>query len=370
MPGSRMRASNEKALSLIPNKYKLAQTLKVIFKKHLVYYLYRLPLERRYKNFEVPKKTGGQRTISAPNSGLKVVQRRLVDLLADVYTPRNGVHAFVKGRSILTNAEQHVGRRYVLNIDLSNFFDSINFGRVRGIFKARPYLATNEVATVLAQICCHRGKLPQGAPTSPVISNMICASLDSGLREFARKNKCTYTRYCDDITFSTNLSRFPEQVALREGEGEVRIIALGSQLIEIIHQNGFEINHKKTRLLTRSDRQEVTGLVVNEFPNVPRKYLRNLRAALHAWERYGLEAFQEVYAVKYYAGDSEGKVPDVQRVIQSRIQYVGSIRGFGDNLYATLRDRFNALSDLKDSDKSRDLGISPRKRDLGNRRRR
>jgi RNA-directed DNA polymerase len=135
-----------------------------------------------YYTFEIPKKSGGIRKITSPIARLKTLQRRLLKVLTAVYTPKNSAHGFVKARSICTNAKIHVRRRHILNIDLEDFFPSINFGRVRGIFLAEPYNCTRDVATVLAQICCYKNELPQGAPTSPIVSNMICG--DSPLQLF------------------------------------------------------------------------------------------------------------------------------------------------------------------------------------------
>lgn len=195
----------------------VASLLEVSYSR-LVYHLRRVPEERRYVQFEISKKSGHPRTISAPSTGLKILQRKLSQVLYSVYEPKAPVHGFLPGRSILTNAQQHLGKRFVLNIDLKNFFDTIHFGRVKGIFKAPPYNLSEEVAVVLAQICCHSGKLPQGAPTSPIVSNMVCARLDSQLRLLAKEFKCIYTRYADDITFSTKLLAFPKDIAYASDE--------------------------------------------------------------------------------------------------------------------------------------------------------
>ncbi|GAH05680.1 unnamed protein product, partial [marine sediment metagenome] len=139
----------------------------------LVYYLYKIPYENRYRVFQIKKRrsSSSTRTISAPAKSLKIIQHKLAQVLASVYEPKAPVHGFRKGKSILTNAERHVNQKYVLNVDLSNFFPSINFGRVRGMFMAVPYKLDEKVATVLAQICCFNNELPQGAPTSPIVSN-------------------------------------------------------------------------------------------------------------------------------------------------------------------------------------------------------
>jgi RNA-directed DNA polymerase len=155
-----------------------------------------------YTTFYVSKKSGGRRQISAPITALKIIQQKLNQVLQQVYQPKPAVHGFTLDKSIVTNAKEHSRRKYVLNVDIKDFFPSINFGRVRGLFMAWPYNLNDSVATVLAQICCYNNELPQGAPTSPIISNMICAKMDSQLQGLAKKHQCFFTRYADDITFS------------------------------------------------------------------------------------------------------------------------------------------------------------------------
>jgi RNA-directed DNA polymerase len=185
MPTEIERKEALNKLRSVGNHHELGRLLGVTFNKHLVYYLYRLPGDRRYNSFSISKRNGGTRLISTPATGLKTVQRRLSKLLYAIYEPRKGVHGFAIGRGITTNAEAHVRQAHLLNIDLEDFFGSINFGRVRRLFLAEPFKLPNRVATVLAQICCHENKLPQGAPTSPIISNLICGRMDGQLKAFA-----------------------------------------------------------------------------------------------------------------------------------------------------------------------------------------
>jgi RNA-directed DNA polymerase len=246
----------------------------------LVYHVYRTPSEEKYKTFEIPKKSGGMRQIASPSRPIKIIQGRLNEVLRNVYDPKPVAYGFIRKRDIVKNARRHQKKNWVLNIDLEDFFPSINFGRVRGMFMGKPYKLPAPVATILAQICCHKNELPQGAPTSPIISNMICAKLDSQLQDLAWKNKSFYTRYADDITFSTTLLEFPVEIASVDFAFDV---TLGHELQRIINENGFNINPKKTRAFPRHKRQEVTGLTVNKSPNVRRKYIMQIRAMLHDW---------------------------------------------------------------------------------------
>ena len=289
-----------------------------------------------YRSFEIPKKSGGVRKITAPTQFWKIIQQRLAGLLDSVYDPRPVVHGFARERSICTNAFPHVRRRYVLNIDLEDFFPSINFGRVRGLFLKPPYNRPPEVATLLAQICCFDNELPQGAPTSPVVSNMICSRLDSNLGKLAVAYGCSYTRYADDISLSTDNNTFPKDLAeIERVDGKSRC-SPGRKLITVIERNGFKINLDKTRLQSPHQRQEVTGLITNKKVNVPRTYVREVRALLHKWRTEGLAHCQEVYEAQYYghrARPTHVPPPLFNRLVKGKIDYLGMVRGKGDPLF-------------------------------------
>jgi RNA-directed DNA polymerase len=257
--------------------------------KFLSYILYKQSSDEKYKSFQIPKKYGGVRSITAPLGGLKLAQTRLSGLLQDrageiskAKGRRDWVsHGFKRERSILTNAGQHRHRRYIFNIDLKDFFPSINFGRVRGYFmKQNEFALDAKVATVLAQIACINNGLPQGSPCSPVISNLIAYILDMHCLELASNAGCTYSRYADDLTFSTNKKVFPDEIAVRS-EANPHEWAPGKQLSRRIKRSGFDINPAKTRKQYRDSRQEVTGLVVNKRINVRREYRHNVRAMVH-----------------------------------------------------------------------------------------
>ncbi|MEJ2612828.1 MAG: reverse transcriptase domain-containing protein [Candidatus Thiodiazotropha sp.] len=266
----------------------------------LLHILYAYPNEKKYLSFDIEKKNGGFRHIKAAKGGLRALQGKLAPILVSHYKSRNPVHGFLKGRSIVTNAKQHKRKRYVFNVDLEDFYGSINFGRVRGLFRAKPFSMGEKAAAVAAQICTFENCLPQGAATSPVISNFIASELDRKLSSLARRYKLTYTRYADDITFSSNNRNFPEGIGFFDGHNPItNDCYVGAVLEETIQACGFSINHSKTRLQIRGVRQDVTGLTVNEFPNVRRTYVRNIRALLHAWAKYGPDNVETIYRSKY-----------------------------------------------------------------------
>jgi RNA-directed DNA polymerase len=309
----------------------------------LLYYLYRISPLLRYRSLYILKKTGGNRLILIPATPLKIVQRKLNQVLQCVYRPKPSVHGFVPGKSIVTNAFAHSKKRYVLNVDLENFFPSINFGRVRGMFMAVPYNLNPEVATILAQVCCHDNQLPQGAPTSPIIANMICAKMDSQLQRLAKECRCTYTRYADDLTFSTTLPDFPEALAILEDKN---LVALGQTLRAIINNNGFTINERKVWIQIKGSHQEVTGLTVNKFPNVNRNYVRQIRAMLHAWGKYGLGLAEKEYREKYFpkSRNTNKKFTDFKQILHGKIEFLGMVRGKDDALYKKYLEKYLNLS--------------------------
>lgn len=251
----------------------------------LSYALYKIPNAHKYTKFEIGKRSGGKRQIQAPDARIKSVQRRLANLLylctAEIEhaEPRRKKlsHGFCRGRSIITNAKVHRRRRYVFNVDIENFFPSLNFGRVRGFFlKDKNFQLHKDVATIIAQIACFDNALPQGSPCSPVISNYLGHIIDCKLVSLAKKANCTYSRYVDDITFSTNQHTFPPEIAR---EDPVKNSWLpGNDLVAAISASGFKLNCSKTRMQLRGSRQLATGLLVNEKVNVRPEYYRTVRA--------------------------------------------------------------------------------------------
>lgn len=252
----------------------------------MAYILYGKNENSNYKNFEIPKKSGGKRQISAPKPELMLIQKRLSELLQDCISDLNYKkqidnvvsHGFRRNCSIITNASNHKKRRYVFNIDLENYFGAINFGRIYGFFiKNKNFELPPDVSKVIAKIACFKNVLPQGSPCSPVLSNLIGHALDMRLVKLAIDNGCYYSRYADDLTFSTNKKLFPENIAFKN-DTEPHIWLPGKKLTKLIENSGFQINSFKTRMLYNYSRQDVTGLVVNSKVNVRSEYWRNVRA--------------------------------------------------------------------------------------------
>lgn len=300
---------------------------------------------RHYTTVQIRKRSGDIRTLQVPPPSLSVLQHKLNRVFSVVYAPKPCVHGFVLKRSIVSNASLHAGKRWLLNVDLKDFFPSIHFGRVRGALMAAPFHLNAECATAIAQICTtDDGELPQGAPTSPVIANIVCLRLDASLMSLARRQRMTYSRYCDDLSFSTRRHDFPVDVAVAGGGWIGEDIAIGPALREVLRANGFEANPKKTRLQLRSCRQEVTGLTVNEFPNVPRAFVRSLRAMIYNWRAHGLaSAAREYFEHHHYGSAIVGSVEErFKRVLLGRVQHVGMVKGWRDPVYCKLRDLLHA----------------------------
>ena len=267
-----------KNFSDIQTRNDLADLLNIPRSK-LTHILYVKKPDSYYSTFEIPKRNGEPRVICAPSGELKQLQERFANVLwlyqKSIWDERgikpNISHAFEKDKSILTNAKIHRNKRFVLNLDLEHFFDCFHFGRVQGFFeKNKNFGVPRDVAIVIAQLVCYKGRLPQGAPSSPIITNLICQGLDVYILKVAKKYKLDYTRYADDLTFSTNDKCFIEvkDKFLKEITG-------------VIKHAGFSINEKKTRLIFKDSRQEVTGLIVNKKLNVNRVYTRKTKAMAH-----------------------------------------------------------------------------------------
>jgi RNA-directed DNA polymerase len=310
--------------------------------------IYVTPEADRYTRTTIPKKHGGDRQLCVPNSALKLIQRRLSNLLQDCIGEINAAnghvedgkqfgiaHGFKRKHTTITNGRVHIRRRFVFNVDLHDFFGTINFGRVRGFFlKDKNFALQPMVATTIAQIACFENKLPQGSPCSPVISNLITHPLDIRLARLAAKHGISYSRYADDLTFSTNKPVFPFEVASPVG---VHGWVPGPELDSNVSTSGFGFNPAKTRLQYRDSRQEVTGLTVNRKVNVPVTYRNTVRAMVNTLFKTG--AFEFIYR-KWDAGAlvSETRLPARNPQLLGMLSYIDHVDLFNENL-AKANDR-------------------------------
>lgn len=312
-----------------------------------------------YKHFIITKRDGSPRYLAEPGRRLKALQYKVLAFLTERMTPlKPAVHGFVPNRSIVSNARAHASRQnhFILNLDVEDFFPSITFFRVRGVLTSRPFNFSHQVATVIAHMCTLDGKLPQGAPTSPFLSNLVCRSMDRDLTDLARRNRATYTRYADDITFSfivRTRRSLPAAICKADDEGH---LALGAELRELITtKHHFAINDAKTRLSDRYRRMEVTGLTINQFPNVRREFIDRIRGALNAWERNGYAAAEKGWQDRIAASTSlsyeqkpwkrqyqSGRVAKLKNVLWGKLLYLRMVRGKDDLIYTRLAERYNA----------------------------
>lgn len=295
-----------------------------------------------YTSFYINKKQGGFRKILSPCYDLKRIQKELNVVLRNNYEFNNvTIQGFVKYHSIKTNAIVHKGANYIVNIDLKNFFDNIHFGRVRGMFMSPPFSFSDYIATNLAKVTCYEKKLPQGAPTSPTISNIICYRMDRKLAHLCNKYNCRYTRYADDITISTKMLYLPKEIAkFRDKQ-----VILSNNITDIIKSEGFIINNDKLRISPNFDRQEVTGLIVNKKINIQKVYIKKLRALLNNISKYGFYLVGCKYFEKTLNDCSNIRFVEHKfiNVIKGKIEFLKMIRGIDDYVYIKYASLFNEL---------------------------
>lgn len=314
---------------------------------------------KRYYTFDIPKKSGGVRRICAPCGNLKWIQICLNEIFKALYTPSPYAMGFTKGRSIIDNARMHTNQNYVFNIDLKDFFPSIDQARVWKRLQLAPFNFNAQIASVIAGFCSikmvHHNYdesvtnfvLPQGAPTSPLLTNAVCDTLDRRLHGLAKRFGLHYSRYADDITFSSMHNVYqPESIFRKELE-------------RIITDQHFTINENKTRLNHCSKRQEVTGLTVGAKINVSRKYVKDIRAILHIWEKYGLNAAYATFFPRYKSEKChlhDGEV-NLVNVISGKLCFLKMVKGKKDPVYTKLNEQFLRLSqDSMESERQKNIG--------------
>jgi RNA-directed DNA polymerase len=288
-----------------------------------------------YKSHKIKKKRGGERQISAPEKNLKAKQRRLNYFLQAYYLcmKPDEVHGFVVNPhylgthcNIVQNALSHTGKKQVLNIDLKDFFPSITAKQVKEVFVSQLFNFNDQIATAITLLTTYEGKLPIGAPTSPVISNFVCYPLDHDLIAFCKDQGLAYSRYADDLTFSSN-SLISSDTIL--------------DIINLIKKNNFEINTKKLRIKSSNRKQTVTGLTVNEKVNVDRKLLKKVRAMLHDLTTNGIDlAVQHHFNTEIITQNHSAKF--IHR-LEGYINFIGQVRGKNDTLYLKFKAEFDGV---------------------------
>lgn len=334
--------------------------------KQLNYYCNPNRNRRRYTQFEIPKKAGGERQITAPVMVLKSLLTYVNVILQALYEPLPCVMGFTPKKSITDNANPHIGQHYVFNIDMKDFFPSIAQARVWAKLQLPPFNFKNNedngpkrriLADVIAGMCCMKiddttnpalfmelkkrkinaGKdvlyvLPQGAPTSPILTNIICERLDWRLSKLAKHFGVTYTRYADDITFSSMHNVYQKDSNFIK------------QLHKIVEGQNFVLNPAKTRLYRVNQRQEVTGLTVNVKLNVTRKYVQDVRHILHTWSTKGYQtAYAEFYPLYKKERPQKKGEPILENVVSGRLEYIKMVKGAEDSTYKKLYAIFESL---------------------------
>ena len=325
--------------------------------------------KKRYIQFSIKKKMGGERIIHAPSRGLKAIQKCLNLVLQTIYEPGPAATGFVPGKSIVDNAKIHAGSLYVYNIDLKDFFPSIEAGRIWNRLQHPPFSLSEktgrkELANTITWLCCHEMEverldenkqwqkvignvLPQGAPTSPTLTNIICQQLDYYFLAVAKSFGLRYSRYADDITFSSMHNVYQYDSVVKNKKGQTFL----AELQRIVAEQKFHIKDSKTRLQKEGHTQMVTGLVVNEKANVPKRYIKQLRVWLYYWEKYGYERASSYFLPEYL--DDKGHVkkgkPDMANVIAGKLEYLKMVKGLECEMYLKLRGRFDYLVEKSSS---------------------
>ena len=315
--------------------------------KHINYYRNPNHSFHRYRQFQIKKKTGGFRQITAPrNRSFMLLLQYVNEILKSLYSPSDHAMGFTEGRCVVDNASKHKGQNYVFNLDLKDFFPSIEQPRVWKRLQLKPFEFPETIASIIAGMCSMketvtdaegndkvRYVLPQGAPTSPIITNMICDNLDRKLVGLAKRFGLNYSRYADDITFSSMHNVYRENGDFKK------------ELHRIISEQGFTVNDKKTRLQKKGNRQEVTGIIVSDKLNVTQKYVREIRNLLYMWEKYGITVTMGKFVPKYKQEKGHVKKgnPDLINVLSGKLLYLKMVKGDSDAVYQRLHTKFEEL---------------------------
>lgn len=293
-----------------------------------------------YVSFELKKKNGKFRRINAPIKELKEIQYKIYDYLKTIYCAKKSSYGFELGKNNILNAEKHKKHKYVLNIDLKDMFSQITASRIKGMLRSEPYSLDESVANVISIITCCKGFLPQGAPTSPILSNMLLKMLDTKLIKYSKDNNLYYTRYADDLSFSANydfskivFSNYPESFDIR------------NELKSIFNESNFVINSEKTKYYTYYKRQEVTGIVVNKKLNIAKEKMKEIRLLLYLCKKFSIlstaKRYFEKNKKKYY--DDKEIENKFAQVLFGKINYFVNVKGELDRIGIRFREQYNEI---------------------------
>ena len=391
---------------------KIGKNIDPINIKHFAFNsIINLPIEKKYIHFLIPKKNGKFRHIFAPNPQLKTIQHTILEILKAYYSPIPNVTGYVNRKSIVDNALPHIGKKYILNIDIKDFFTSISGERVYKRLHEPPFNFPDKIAYIIMRICCEdtsnklykkqilygqvksweriRKHLPQGAPTSPILSNAVCDKMDSQIIELCKAFDVTYTRYADDLTFSCmdnvfiknkkNTITYNNTISIIpvmpnpwdsesmtpecQNQNTMQTVQhydkstndFMSELKRIIYP--FTINNNKTHLQKKGKHQEVTSLVISDKINVRKSYIKSLRNILYIWEKYGYSEAEKCF-IKYCLNNnneiSNTKLnAHLDNVIKGKLDFLKMVRGKDDLLYLNFNKKYEALyTELKKNIKS------------------
>lgn len=280
-----------------------------------------------YKTFTIPKKEGGERLIEDPNPTLKRVLSKLNRYLQSVYyfEKSRAAFGFIFGvrndsdrRNVVTNARKHTGKKYLLNIDLQDFFHTIPRERVLDIFQNKPFHFKGELAEILADLTTYNGRLPMGAPTSPVLSNLACRALDQDLTDLANAMLWSYTRYADDMSFSSNQPFHAEKI------NTIRTIIKNHRLV---------INERKVTTFGPDDDKIVTGLLVTDKVALAPGYLSLLQQEI--------QQLEDIFKIQNEQGQLSTKwVEKFKQQVRGRLNFAGVVLPRQDADYQNLKDAY------------------------------
>lgn len=264
--------------------------------------------DRHYEEVRIPKKKGGTRCLMVPDPLLKLIQKNMLLHILNGMEVSSYAAAYRKETPVLWNALPHVGKPVLLKLDITDFFGNISFSAAAGRAFPRVYFPP-AVQILLTSLCFCSGRLPQGAPTSPAISNLVMKPFDDYMGEWCGGRQIAYTRYSDDCTFSGDFN--PWEVKAKAGH--------------FLEAMGFSLNESKTKILSRGGRQSVTGIVVNEKPQIDREYRRRLRQEIYYCEKFGVKAHLEKMGKEKYLKQGEEGIR----------RYILSLRGKTDYILLT-----------------------------------